>query len=662
MPMSADTLERELGADLSAEALALFRTSESLHRSGLYDPAAQQYEALLARVGDHPAVLALHWNLGDCYHHLRRFEEALGQYDLALALRPGDPEILADRGLSLAGLGRMAEAVESFQAALQRRPEEPRYRHFLAFGLYDLGRRAEASEHLLQLPDLPHAGAARAAVGLLEAGRASEAEACLGRARRGLQDAQAEDWAEVGLVLASGGQTSAAQRFLQEALARGASHEVRQAVVEFLEGAFPTDPWEAARRTCLGEWPEDYEAQNTLAVDSLGRHLAYVQGDRLWVDGQVHPLNASEVDGLTVSCRGDWAVSVERGGEWFALGPQRQYGPFAEPPFLKFGADGRLAVVTADQVLLDGQPGPKVEAVLTFRFSRDGSRHAYLAADAEGQHVVLDGRPQPTCPAISRDWFDFSPDGSRFAFVAQEGDRQRVVLDGLAGEVYDGVAGLVFSGDGRHLVHWAERDGRCCAVLDGQEQGWFEELGGFTLDQAGTRFACYALIDGSKHLLDNGKRSQPYEDVYNVCLSPDGASCACFAERDGRWHCLVDGVESPPWEDVGTGTLVWNAVRRCWCYTAMNDRYQWVAVVAGRPGRACDQFATGAPVVTPAGQVACGLCRDGAWFLSVDGRESPPFDQLMTSPRMDGTTIGSLVVADGSVYRLEIEADRFPVA
>ena len=54
---------------------------------------------------------------------LARYEEAVESFDRALALKPGDADMLNNRGSALAALGRHEAALASFDQALRLLPE-----------------------------------------------------------------------------------------------------------------------------------------------------------------------------------------------------------------------------------------------------------------------------------------------------------------------------------------------------------------------------------------------------------------------------------------------------------------------------------------------------------------------------------------------------------
>ena len=56
---------------------------------------------------------------GNAHFEAGRLDEALADFDAALALAPGRPSLLANRGTTLCRLARWGEAVAALQAAVQ---------------------------------------------------------------------------------------------------------------------------------------------------------------------------------------------------------------------------------------------------------------------------------------------------------------------------------------------------------------------------------------------------------------------------------------------------------------------------------------------------------------------------------------------------------------
>lgn len=123
-----------------------FLRGDDLYQSGEFEQALHEYDAAVALRPDHPDILN---NRGAALGHLGRHQEALAAYDRALALRPDDPDSLTNRGVTLGHLGRHPEALADFDRALALRPDQPATLYNIAC-LYSLWGRYDESLRLLE--------------------------------------------------------------------------------------------------------------------------------------------------------------------------------------------------------------------------------------------------------------------------------------------------------------------------------------------------------------------------------------------------------------------------------------------------------------------------------------------------------------------------------
>jgi tetratricopeptide (TPR) repeat protein len=93
-----------------------------------------------------PALVTAHDHLlrGNTLFELKRYEEALDEYNAALALRPDDPVTLYSRGTTLSGLGWHQEALADYNRALELRPDDPDALNNRGNALGELERHEEA--------------------------------------------------------------------------------------------------------------------------------------------------------------------------------------------------------------------------------------------------------------------------------------------------------------------------------------------------------------------------------------------------------------------------------------------------------------------------------------------------------------------------------------
>lgn len=101
-----------------------------------WDGAWSDYAELVKATEDVDGL----WGLGSLAARDGRHAEALGYYDRALAVEPGSYNVLGNRGLSLAALGRTEEAARSFRRALDLAPSDWAYREMMSEALRDLQR------------------------------------------------------------------------------------------------------------------------------------------------------------------------------------------------------------------------------------------------------------------------------------------------------------------------------------------------------------------------------------------------------------------------------------------------------------------------------------------------------------------------------------------
>ena len=96
--------------------------------------------------GKTPKEAIAHNNLGNAYHRVRRLQEAIKEYELALKLRPGSAKDHNRLGATYAEDGLLNEAIREFQTALKIDPKNPEIHANLGIALTQQGRRNEAIE------------------------------------------------------------------------------------------------------------------------------------------------------------------------------------------------------------------------------------------------------------------------------------------------------------------------------------------------------------------------------------------------------------------------------------------------------------------------------------------------------------------------------------
>lgn len=149
-------------------------------------------EQLLLRAlasGDAGSNARAHGLLGHLYTVRGRYEQALAEADLAIALNPSDSFVHEFQGTALMYMGRIGEGIAALESALHLDPagNSSGTRFHLALAHYALGRYVRAlricEENIARYPEAPFSHALRAGI-LVEMGRDEEARKSAIEARR----------------------------------------------------------------------------------------------------------------------------------------------------------------------------------------------------------------------------------------------------------------------------------------------------------------------------------------------------------------------------------------------------------------------------------------------------------------------------------------------
>ena len=123
-------------------AIALSRAADEFHGDSL--------PLLTAAQARYPQDFWLNFALGTSLHEVDRWDDALGYYRAALAVRPDVSAAHNSVGFALYGKGRREEALGYFEQALRIDPESVAAHGNLAIALHDKGRTDEAMGHFEQ--------------------------------------------------------------------------------------------------------------------------------------------------------------------------------------------------------------------------------------------------------------------------------------------------------------------------------------------------------------------------------------------------------------------------------------------------------------------------------------------------------------------------------
>jgi tetratricopeptide (TPR) repeat protein len=131
-----------LGAVAPQSVVALYWSIKANER--LAFSALERYQQL------EPNSSRSHLLLGDIYRQRTRFEDALGEYEKALAMTPNDPAALMGLASAYFGNGNMEMAKKTAQMALDQTPSDPELNLLMAEVLVS-GRQFAAAEPYLQI-------------------------------------------------------------------------------------------------------------------------------------------------------------------------------------------------------------------------------------------------------------------------------------------------------------------------------------------------------------------------------------------------------------------------------------------------------------------------------------------------------------------------------
>ena len=138
-------------------------------------PMVAELQRLQQQVRDHPDDAAAWTRIANLYHDAGMYPQAVGFYEKAATLLPGDANVLTDLGVSYRGAGDPQKALEAFARAEKADPKHWQclYNQVIVYGL-DLKKHAEAEAALKRLeavnPQAPGLAALKQAVEESKAG------------------------------------------------------------------------------------------------------------------------------------------------------------------------------------------------------------------------------------------------------------------------------------------------------------------------------------------------------------------------------------------------------------------------------------------------------------------------------------------------------------
>ena len=128
----------------SAEVKTHFDQGVTLFDAGQYNEALAEFNAALAVDAKQPGILA---RAGDCYLRLNKNNEALDAYNKAIELDPGDASLYAQKGVVLGRMGKAAESQEMFTRSAELDPRGAGMNFYnLGVTMYNAGEMDKAAD------------------------------------------------------------------------------------------------------------------------------------------------------------------------------------------------------------------------------------------------------------------------------------------------------------------------------------------------------------------------------------------------------------------------------------------------------------------------------------------------------------------------------------
>ncbi len=130
------------GADT---ADAHFQQGNEFVENGQFEEAIAEYEAALALEPDHVSALT---NLGVAYYNTEQFEQAIAQYQEALQKAPDDAAVRSNLAAAYVRVGALDTALQEYQRAVELEPDLAQAHFGLAVVYIEMGDTAKAIESL----------------------------------------------------------------------------------------------------------------------------------------------------------------------------------------------------------------------------------------------------------------------------------------------------------------------------------------------------------------------------------------------------------------------------------------------------------------------------------------------------------------------------------
>jgi len=355
----------------------------ALQRSGRWAEAERLYLEVLAQ--DPQDFTARHF-LAVVRAQSGRLDQALADIDLALAIRPGDPEALLNRANVLKVLNRPLEALAGYEQALALKPAWPQAENNYGTVLHAVGRHEDAlaayDRALTMAPDDVEALSNRGSV-LQDLKRPAEALAAYDRALR-LAPHFALAFNNRGSALMDLKRFADALSCFERALAlRPGDIQAMNNRGNALQGLMRYDEALSAYDQALALAPDYAEAQNNRgeALQQLKRHEEALAAFDSAMPAQPQAVAGAAMAALDLC---DWKRTAEIGAQL----QKRIAAGEPIPPWglLGYSGDEALQRQCAANVIAQRHP-QQPPPLASGRYNHDRIRLAYISSDI-GHHPV----------------------------------------------------------------------------------------------------------------------------------------------------------------------------------------------------------------------------------------------------------------------------------